>query len=577
MRQRISNSSLPFSLLPGICIFLFFLKGYPYHLHYQEQNQLFLLTTDYLTAIISHPGGFSQYLAGFITQFYIHPWLGALLIAALLVSLQQAALIFMRTINVPKLFYSFSILPIFLYWALLCNENYMLSALIAQLLVLIVGIVYAQQKSPFVRICSMPILLILLFILAGGIYHTLFLFMLLTEILYFRQLSRGQWIIFLTVNILVIIGLPLFTKYICLAPYPFRQLWEGIGYYRYPAIFPVWLPAIWGITVCLPFILRFLPQSSAKKGKRLQIVFPAAIFLLGGLLIYSQYKPETEERMHYDYLLRHKQWNNILEIARTKTPDTPLSTMAVNLSLQQTGQLANRMFYFPQNGPEGLLPFLDNNYNTAFAYGEVYYHLGMINTAQRIAFEGMESIPDYQKSARAIKRLAETNLINGHYAVAGKYLRMLQKTFFYRLWANRTMELLTHEDKLNKHPEYGRLRAMRPQDDRLFSEYNKPNMLASQFAKQPANRPVGEYLIALALLNKDLGSFMSMLPSAEKWHQFMPVHYQEALLLAWAEANTKDPIPPVIDPMVVRRFNEFRKNREGHSNTYWDCYFGKSN
>mgnify|MGYP000750805498 CR=1 FL=1 len=35
-------------------------------------------------------------------------------------------------------------------------------------------------------------------------------------------------------------------------------------------------------------------------------------------------------------------------------------------------------------------------------------------------FEAMEAIPDYKKSGRAYMRLAETNLINGQYAVAAK-------------------------------------------------------------------------------------------------------------------------------------------------------------
>lgn len=40
-------------------------------------------------------------------------------------------------------------------------------------------------------------------------------------------------------------------------------------------------------------------------------------------------------------------------------------------------------------------------------------------------FEAMEAIPDYKKSGRAYMRLAETNLINGQYAVAAKYLLAL--------------------------------------------------------------------------------------------------------------------------------------------------------
>jgi hypothetical protein len=43
----------------------------------------------------------------------------------------------------------------------------------------------------------------------------------------------------------------------------------------------------------------------------------------------------------------------------------------------------------------------------------------MINDAQRIAFEAMEAIPKFRQSGRCLKRLAETNLINGPFESAG--------------------------------------------------------------------------------------------------------------------------------------------------------------
>ena len=65
----------------------------------------------------------------------------------------------------------------------------------------------------------------------------------------------------------------------------------------------------------------------------------------------------------------------------------------------------------------------------------------MINDAQRFAFEAMEAIPNFRKSGRCLKRLAETNLINGQYEVAAKYLRILSKTLFYKDWAKKHDDL----------------------------------------------------------------------------------------------------------------------------------------
>lgn len=59
------------------------------------------------------------------------------------------------------------------------------------------------------------------------------------------------------------------------------------------------------------------------------------------------------------------------------------------------------------------------------------------------------TIPNFNKSGRCFKRLAETNLINGQYEVAAKYLRLLRKTIFYRDWAEDAMTCIMR--KINAH------------------------------------------------------------------------------------------------------------------------------
>lgn len=59
-----------------------------------------------------------------------------------------------------------------------------------------------------------------------------------------------------------------------------------------------------------------------------------------------------------------------------------------------------------------------NDFTIPLVAGEPYYYLGLVNVAQQFVFEAMEAVPDYRKSVRCFKRLAETNLINGRYEVA---------------------------------------------------------------------------------------------------------------------------------------------------------------
>lgn len=85
------------------------------------------------------------------------------------------------------------------------------------------------------------------------------------------------------------------------------------------------------------------------------------------------------------------------------------------------------------NGTDGLIPDFVRDYTIPLTVNEVYFHLGMINTSQRYVFEAMEANPSYHKSTRCIRRLAETNLLNGEYKVAAKYLNLLKHTLFIKM------------------------------------------------------------------------------------------------------------------------------------------------
>ena len=76
------------TLLFGVAVLLFFGLAYPHHLHYQEQYQLFLFDSSYVWEIIRMPGGVSDLLGRFCTQFFMFAWVGALIIALLLSAVQ---------------------------------------------------------------------------------------------------------------------------------------------------------------------------------------------------------------------------------------------------------------------------------------------------------------------------------------------------------------------------------------------------------------------------------------------------------------------------------------------------------
>jgi hypothetical protein len=66
----------------------------------------------------------------------------------------------------------------------------------------------------------------------------------------------------------------------------------------------------------------------------------------------------------------------------------------------------------------------------------------------------MEYIPNHNKSGRALKRLVETCIITGQYDLAKKYLSILDETFFYKNWAEKTRPLVEHPEQIKEHPFY---------------------------------------------------------------------------------------------------------------------------
>lgn len=58
----------------------FFLLCYPYHFFYQEQNQIFLFTRQYLVSYLDQPAWLAQLVGDFLTQFYYYLYLGPLIL-----------------------------------------------------------------------------------------------------------------------------------------------------------------------------------------------------------------------------------------------------------------------------------------------------------------------------------------------------------------------------------------------------------------------------------------------------------------------------------------------------------------
>jgi tetratricopeptide (TPR) repeat protein len=546
------------SVVYGIIVLLFFAILYPFHLHYKEQFQLFLFSSDYFVQHLLKPGGVSDYLGIFLTQFNFYASFGAAILAFILVFFQHITWLMMKRTGVSRKFFLFSFLPSLLYFGLLCDENFMLGGLVALIITMLAAYIYTLLSSKAAQWICLLLLVPVLFYVSGGISLLMIVYVSLYEILIKRRrnfgvalLGAGLTLIFLTLFL---------TKNIYLQ-YSLDRAFVGVNYYRYPVNLPYEIGVIALLIGLLPFVFQRI-KIDRQIVRRIVVIQYVVLLIGGSIYLFTRADMGKEEVMEYDFYTRMRMWDDIIEKADQKSPVNPLSVTCLNLALAQNDLLGEKMFHYNQNGVSGLIPGFKKDFTIPLIAGEVYYHLGFINTAQRYAFEAMEALPDYQKSVRVVKRLVETNLINGNYALALKYLKFLKKTFYYRKWAERVEIALQDETLIMNNEEWLKLRQYRNKEDFFFSEGEKDMMLGILYSQNQSNHLAFQYLMAYNLLKKDVQHFVQYFPMGEHFYKNrMPTHFQEALVYAWDVSKSKEiaTIPYNIDRGISLRLKNYKK------------------
>lgn len=487
-----------YTLLFGVSVLLFFGLAYPHHLHYQEQFQLFLFDSNYVWDIVKLPGGISDLLGRFCTQFFLYAWGGAFIIAFLLSIVQ---LLTLRLVDWGR-FYGLSYVPAFILWLFLLDENALLGGVWAVILSLSASWGF-DKLSGRLRDVLLVVAIPVLYWMAGPICIVFFLLKAL-------RFKSQKW--YYGVFVLLFLMLVILAYYI---PVPASSLWFGIHYHRYPTEFPtlLWVAAL---SIFFLALLMSIPKLFTPSSIPSTIISFVIVTVSMGCFVWKNANFKAEKIMGYDFMARHQQWNRIIETINAEKPNNQIGVTVQNLALAMRGMLANHGGEYSQNGIAGLLPDVDRDATSPMPTAEAFYQLGMINVAQRTVFEAQEAILDFQKSARCYKRLAQTNLINGDYEVARKYLHALQKTLFYSDWANETLALLGNEKAIAEHPEYGHLRKFAYNEDFYFSDHVTPEMLESLYYKNRDNRLAYEYLIAYYMLTGDRDRYAKFLQTINK-------------------------------------------------------------
>jgi len=192
----------------------------------------------------------------------------------------------------------------------------------------------------------------------------------------------------------------------------------------------------------------------------------------------------------------------------------------------------------------------------------------------------------YGYRSQNISLLAKTNIINGNYKRAHKYVDILKNTAFYRDRGNEYEELLADTTLIAAHPEFGLKRNIMPKDD-FFTEIISPqNNIPKLLQSNPENKKAFEYMMAWFLLSKNVEGIINNLPRLNNLnYNKIPRHIEEAIL---AYTNSTGENPDLggltISNETISRFNQyisdFKQTRQSPStqknimqnkyhNTFW--------
>ncbi|MBP5390416.1 MAG: hypothetical protein J6Y27_08785 [Bacteroidales bacterium] len=474
----------------GAAVFAFWMWAYPQALGYQEQNQLFLFSWDYFRERMALPGGFADWLSEFLVQFCYLRAGGALVYALLSVLLQQAV---WRAAGAPgeRSLYLLSFVPSLLVLVYQGDVEVLASFPVA--LLLAVALCPLFKKAGWHRLWLIPLAWWLLGPLSAipvivSVFAERDIFLRSSEKCRLRKISLSA------VSILWL-GVTAFVEYRLLAAqYPPRDAFFGLNYYRLVESLPAlqWVIPLVTAAVILVCGLHLQLRSPRLAAAVFAVLLAAGTW--GGVRL--SYDRDTFEVLAYDWLIRHERYPEVLRRAERYQPRNSVSACSVNFCLFTQGQLLGRLDEFYQCGTEGLvLPSIRDNLSDITS-AELLWMMGMPNITLQYSFDLEASIQNGRKSGRFMSRIAECNIVNGWYDRAEKYLDILEKSLFYRRWAQEKKELIRDEAQVAADPVYSYIRQVRFRDDFITNYGALDAMMALLYTQEKGNFMAAEYYTA---------------------------------------------------------------------------------
>lgn len=544
-----------------VVAFVVFHWVYGYVVAFQGETNdcFFLFGRRFLAEFLDHPAGALCYAGRFLGQFYRYPWLGALIVSACITCF---GILFHRILEKLKGTVSVyeTLLPCLLLLALHTSTVYLLHdtlGLCASCAAFLGYLSFRKQAAKRAyALAATPVVYLLL-----GFYAWLFV----AWIVAFEWLDGKprSGIPFKVAYLVFVAAIPL-VAWRWVFPIPLRSalVWPvtfvaplraGVLYYSVTQLVvdcllgaalaaSVMLIPFWGR---LYFGARLAAFRQAKALAWNRVVPPVVLVVLAVLLHLVRYDASLSTMTACRRLYRQKQWDALLAKVKGRTSLDLDSQLMTNFALYKKGKLLDEMFHYPQvwgsrglvanfAGRKGLSPAEDDGYR-AMHNSDLFYELGHVNLAFQHAYNNMTAMG---KTNESLKRMAKCSMANGNYAMAYKYLNLLESTLFDRGFARRYKAIIADPDAAER--EFGERRKRYPVVD--VPIWERPVMHLAALPMDKDNPMPFDCLTAWLLLEKTKSSLGTVCQNVETFktagYGSIPTHCQEMMLLWEREEGT---------------------------------------
>lgn len=548
------------------CIALWLTDKYIFQ--YFEQRQTFFADAGFIRSALGQVGGCTILLSDLIIQFFVCPAAGIILTSLLLTLISFVSYMIFRHISGKWDTALLGLLPGAGCALQMYNMNFQYSGIVSLLIMVLCLWGFINIKKDLPRLVCGTLMVLALFAFSGAIASLFAVSVLLIEV--FTD-TKGAWKFLLVPGATVVAGAFAIEsgaaadiKHL-LGPFAYFTLRVGISDVAYLS----W--GCWGIALLLA-CLRSVISTASKvfSGCFLAVQLTGIFFLcfFGGRAFVNTSDIFFRE---LNQLARSGDWERIIERYEDRPSDNLLFQNYLAVALAEKGLLADRAFDYNFKNIRSVFVETNKTPYVSNLLGDVFYSMGELGLAQRYYFESNESRGDY--SPACLQKLVMTNLAYGAYGVAEKYLSLLEKTLFYKGWAERYEGLLYDDASVEGDPVAGPLRRCIFPDNKLSGLGGLDIDFRRILRANPEHSQTMQYLGTVLLLMKDIEAFMGLLEEfygTSVLSGELPLSFQQAVCV-FANGNTEILEKYNVSADTIAGFEAFKEKRSTHN--FWFFYY----